>query len=231
MLKLDWCSFEAANHACQNWHYSKVMPAGKTVKVGAWEDGKFIGCVIFSRGANNNIGKPYNLKQTEICELTRVALNKHKAPVSQILAYAIKMLKKNSPGIKLIISYADKEQEHHGGIYQATNWIYTGVFGDSGGYTIVRGKKVHNRTIYSKIGANDIESVRKKLDKNAMPYVPEGKHKYLFPLTDDLRETLSKLSKPYPKREKKDLVTTSHKVGGAIPTLPLQNSGSKNAKK
>lgn len=82
------------------------------VKVGAWEDGKFIGVVIFSRGATVNIGKPYKMDQTEICELTRVALTNHVTPVTRIVAIAIKMLRKQSPGMKLIISYADVDQGH-----------------------------------------------------------------------------------------------------------------------
>ena len=65
-LKIDWCDFKAAEYACKNWHYSKCMPAGKTVKVGAWENGKYIGCVIFSRGANVNLGTQFGLKQDRI---------------------------------------------------------------------------------------------------------------------------------------------------------------------
>ena len=54
-LKIDWASFEAAKHACEKWHYSGVIPVGKLVKVGAWENDKFIGVVLFGRGANNNM--------------------------------------------------------------------------------------------------------------------------------------------------------------------------------
>jgi hypothetical protein len=39
-LKVDFCSYEAAKYAVEHWHYSKTMPAGKTVKIGAWEDDK-----------------------------------------------------------------------------------------------------------------------------------------------------------------------------------------------
>jgi hypothetical protein len=28
-LKIDWASHEAAKYACENWHYSKCLPAGK----------------------------------------------------------------------------------------------------------------------------------------------------------------------------------------------------------
>ncbi|WP_239873981.1 hypothetical protein [Yersinia enterocolitica] len=76
-LTVDWATHQAASFACLNWHYAKAVPVGKLVKVGAWEDGKFIGVVIFSRGANNHIGQPYSLQQDQVCELTRVALRQH----------------------------------------------------------------------------------------------------------------------------------------------------------
>jgi len=122
-LKLDWCSHEAAKYAVEKWHYSQRMPVGKIVRVGAWEDKQFIGCVLFARGANNAIGIEYGLTQIEVCELVRVALHKHQSPVSRIGAIAMKLLRKASPGLRLVVSYADSEEGHHGGIYQAMNWI------------------------------------------------------------------------------------------------------------
>lgn len=98
-LRVDWCDYKAAKFAVEHWHYSKSVPAGKIVKFGAWEDGRFIGAVLYSLGANNNIGKPYGLKQTEICELTRVALTAHASPVSQIVSATLRMLKEQSPGV------------------------------------------------------------------------------------------------------------------------------------
>jgi hypothetical protein len=58
--------------------------------------------------------------------LTRIALTNHKAPVSRIMAITLRKLKKHAKGLKLVVSYADFNQGHHGGIYQATNWIYVG---------------------------------------------------------------------------------------------------------
>ena len=60
------CSHEAAKYAVMNWHYSKTMPIGKLVKYGVWENDKFVGCVIFGRGASPHIGDLYGLKQNEI---------------------------------------------------------------------------------------------------------------------------------------------------------------------
>ena len=78
-LKLDWATHEAAKYACTNWHYSKCMPVGKIVKIGVWEDKKFIGVVLYSYGANNNASKSFGLTQYECCELTRVALTSHQS--------------------------------------------------------------------------------------------------------------------------------------------------------
>ncbi|MEK5338134.1 protein Mom [Bacillus sp. FSL M8-0166] len=200
-LKVAWATHEAAKFACEQFHYSKCLPVGKLVKVGAWEDGNFIGVVIFSRGANSRIGSPYGLTQKECCELTRVALTKHKSFVSEILAKAIKFLRNQSPNIQLIISYADAEQNHHGGIYQATNWIYEGKT-DGEHYFIINGKKTHPKSIHSKYGKGSqrLEWLKENIDSNAQKHITIGKHKYLMPLTKKMRKKIIHLHKPYPKQ-------------------------------
>ncbi len=145
-LRIAGCSFEAAKFAVMNWHYSKTMPAGKLVKFGVWENDKFIGAVIFGRGANGNLGKPYGLTQTETCELVRVALKSHLSPVTKIVAICLRELSKT--GLRLVVSFADTEQRHVGTIYQAGNWVYTGLAGKAGGVSIkVNGKWIHKRTL------------------------------------------------------------------------------------
>ena len=202
-LKIDWASHEAAKYACEHWHYSQCLPAGKVVKVGAWEDGKFIGVVLFSRGATPHIASPYGLTQFDVCELTRVALCSHKAPVSRVLSIAIRFLKQCPPGLRLIVSYADKDQGHHGGIYQATNWVYTGLQNaDSRGAFIVKGKKVHPRSIGAKGGVQSLNWIRQNLDPHATEYITKGKHKYVMPLDDEMRAKIAPLAQPYPTRAK-----------------------------
>jgi hypothetical protein len=195
VLKIDWATHEAARYACENWHYSESIPAGKLVKVGAWENGKFIGVVLFGRGANNNIGKPYGLDQTAVCELVRIALTKHVTPVSKITAIAIRFLKANSPGLQLIISYADPLQGHHGGIYQAGNWIYCGkTKGGTAQIKMASGKIIHKRTAMSRFGTC------KALEIGGEWTEEMQKHKYLMPLENEMREKILPLAKPYPKR-------------------------------
>jgi len=206
-LKLDWASFKAAEYSCKNWHYSVCMPVGKLVKVGAWENNQFIGVVLFGRGANNNLLTPFGLKQDEGCELVRIALTKHLSPVSKIMSVAIRFLKKANPKLKMIVSYADNDQNHHGGIYQATNWIYTGL--QNKGTTsafIIKGKKVHPKSVHSMGVKQSLNEVRKRLDPNATKFITTGKHRYLMPLDEEIKKRTIILSKPYPKRVKQATV-------------------------
>lgn len=219
-LRLDWATHEAATHACETWHYSGCMPAGKTVKVGAWENGKFIGVVIFSYGANNNAAKSFGLTQWQVCELTRVALTDHVTPVSRIVAIALKMLRKQSPGIRVVFSYSDKtHQGHHGGIYQAGGWSYVGErsTGDKGAYYIIHGKKIHGRSARAKYGHES------KFPTGWKHSPSETKHLYVMVIDDTY--TLKMTKRPYPKRaeSKANVATPVQGVeGGATPTSALQ---------
>lgn len=200
-LKVDWCDHKAATYAVMHWHYSKAMPSGKLVKVGVWEDVRFIGAVLFGRGGNNNIGAAYNLKQVEICELVRVALTTHAAPVSQIVTQAIKMLHSASPGVRCIVSYADPKHDHHGGIYQAMNWIYVGSSRPQK-ELFVDGKFMHKRSASARWGTASPERIKKLSPRLNVEYAPlEWKHTYLYPLDRAMRRQIAPLAKPYPKRD------------------------------
>jgi hypothetical protein len=223
-LKVDWCSYEAAKYAVMRWHYSKCMPIGKMIKIGAWENSKYIGCVLFGRGVARNIMKPYGLKQTDGCELVRIALSLHKTPTSKILSIALAIFKKRFPKMKLIVSYSDLNQEHIGTIYQATNWIYCGISVDQGGFVKINGKIMHGRSIGAKYGTRSLPWLRKNIDPSANTVSTCGKNKYLMPLNRKIRRQILPLSKPYPKRppEGTDL-SDQDKKGGSIPTRTLQN--------
>lgn len=184
------CSHKAAKYAVMNWHYSKAMPAGNLVKFGVWEDGAFVGAVLFGWGANNNIGSPYNLKMTEVCELVRVALTSHLSAVSQIVSKTINELRKQSPGLRLIVSYADPEHGHNGGIYQAMNWAYTGSSKPQRGMVGASGKSAHKKSVSGRFGTIKGQMYSKIL----------WKHKYLYPLDKAMRRQIEPLAQPYPKR-------------------------------
>lgn len=198
----------------KRWHYSRVMPAGKLVKIGVWEHGVFKGVILFGRGANNHIGSQYELDQTAVCELVRIALRPHAAPVSRCMAVAVRMLRQQSPGIRLLVSYADPEQDHHGGVYQAANWVYVGR-SKAQPEVMVNGLVMHKRT------ANSLFGSIKGLERSPIFW----KHKYLLPLDSALRAAVESQRKKYPKRAAEvtpgDAASLQDAEGGSRPTQPL----------
>ncbi len=201
-LRVDWCSYQAAKYAVEHWHYSRAMPTPPAHYVGVWEDAAFVGCVIFGRGSNNNGHKPYGVKMTEFCELTRIALSKHQTPVSQIVAVALKMLKSKSPGLRLVVSYADPNHDHNGAIYQAGNWVYTGQTSMDFEAIDLAGRKWHSRQVSRTGVSRQYGTLRRVPRHDQCLIVPLlGKHRYLFPLDRAMRKQIAPLAKPYPKRE------------------------------
>lgn len=193
-LRVDWCSHEAAKYAVEHWHYSQAMPAGKLVRVGAWEDGQFIGCVLFGRGANRRAAAMYGLRVECAAELVRVALTSHATPVTRIVAIAIRFLARQSPGLRLLFSYADPEHGHHGGIYQGGGWTYVGRSTPQAEIEFRDGTRMHKRSVTAKYGHASAAALGAKWVTTAT------KHKYLMPLDDEMRAKVAALAKPYPKR-------------------------------
>jgi hypothetical protein len=179
-------SIAAAEYAAKNWHYSKCLPVGKLVKYGVWENEKFIGVVIYSRGASPYLGRALELDQTEVCELTRVALTTHEAPVSQIVATTLSLLKKDNPALRAVVSFADPKEGHVGGIYKAGNWLFTGTSNPATEY-FLDGRWMHVRNGYH-------HPDRPTAAKRETP----GKFRYIYPLDRALRRKVSMLALPYP---------------------------------
>lgn len=228
-LKIDWCTHTAAKYAVENWHYSRSMPPPPHNMVGAWEGGQFIGVVIFSRGAARHLLSPYGLDIADGCELVRVALTKHRAPVSRIISIAMLFLKKRSPALRLIVSFADPGEGHHGGIYQAGNWIYAGESHATSEYIGPDGKKWHERMI-SPSGRKKVYGKYRRVFRpdECQRVEKPGKHRYLFPLDAAMRAQIAHLAKPYPKRTESLCAGNSSSSGpprgegGANPTPALQ---------
>lgn len=172
------------------------------MKFGVWEDDRFIGTVIYGRGANNNMARQFGLDMTEACELVRVALTRHKAPVTRIISISMKMLKKSSPGLRLIVSYADPIAGHVGGIYQAGNWIYIGTIQDTNNGVRLNGKVYTPRSVSSKYGTRSIPWLRENVAPDAENVHFPAKHKYVFPLDEEIRKQLLPQALPYPKKQK-----------------------------
>ena len=200
---------DAIKYACLKFHYAKSVPVN-TFGYNVYNDkNEWCGVVLFGSGANNNIGKEYNLAQGEILELVRVALNGKQECTSKAVAIALRLLKKDCPLCKLIVSYADIDQDHYGTIYQATNWIYVGnsMENSTDSSWVINGKRYHGRLISdwvkSKGGLNGLtrkEFLQKYYDINAYEYVTKGKRKYLYVIDKSMLPSIAKLARPYQKR-------------------------------
>jgi hypothetical protein len=139
-------------------------------------------------------------------ELVRVALREHDQPVTQMIAASLRLLHAACPGLLLVVSYADTGQGHHGGIYQAGNWIYTGTTSPSSPYYVVHGRQIHGRTlrhlaVHRPPGETAESFVRRTIDPDVRKVaVASLKHRYVYPLTRTMRRRVAHLAKPYPAR-------------------------------
>ena len=203
-LRVDWCSYEAAKYAVMHWHYSKSMPVGKMVKLGVWEAENFRGSVVFACGSSGvgSIGKSMGLLSFEVAELARVALQEHWHPVTRILSIALKMLRRSQPGLRLVVSYADPEQNHIGAIYQAGNWVYTGRSAKDTAYIDRTGKRWHSRSVSEsgiKVHCGKPTKCPRPSEMVRQIDVPR-KYRYFMPLDRAMRRQIEPLAQPYPKR-------------------------------
>lgn len=196
-VNIRYCSHRAARYAVENWHYSGVMPTGKAVMIGVWEDSSYRGVVIFSRGSAPRLGQSWGVSNIQVCELTRIALREHQTPVSQVVASALRMLKQTNPGLRVVFSFADPEQNHHGGVYQAGNWIYTGVSEMRVRYWI-HGRYFHERSVHNFGWKNQLSWIKEHVDPSACTVTSLGKHRYAMPLDRGMRRYVRQYSQPYP---------------------------------
>lgn len=204
-----------------HWHYSQAMPMPPLVPYGVWEGGRYVGAVVFGRGANKDLGTRYGLDSIEVAELVRVALRNHDAPVSQIVARAVSLLKATNPGLRLLVSFADPTHQHHGGIYQAMNWIYTGTTTAMRAWQAPDGRRLHNRMV-SKTGYGvqfgKATTMAKTADMQRIS-IP-GKYRYLLPLDKAMRRRVAHRSLPYPPK------LAVEASAGDAPTYPVGEAGS-----
>lgn len=190
-MRLELASSKAVKYACINFHYAKVVPVVRLAYSVFNKKGEWCGVITFGGGAGANMGKPYNLNQGQYLELTRMALNGKQESTSKAMAIAIRLIKKNYPQIQLLISYADKGQNHYGTIYQATNWYFVEESDSSGEEVYYKGKWCHNR----------MSSTVSKAFYNSLPKRKKpGKRKYLYPLNEKLEAMCKPMRKAYPKK-------------------------------
>jgi hypothetical protein len=181
---------------------------------------KLIGCMVygFPVGAKAPTSVCEGLTKDNILELTRLYCDDGYG--SNIESYALgqsfKWFRENDKNIKVLISYADNGQEHLGGIYQATNWIYQGLNTDIAlmpnyGISLSNDpyKWIHSRTVFTKWGSGNLEHLRREIGKDGYKQFwrreEPPKHRYIQIIgadkkdKKDLIKRLKHEVRPYPK--------------------------------
>ena len=187
--------------ACRRWHYSKKIPVGKLVKIGVWEDGQFIGAIIFGDGLLGPKGTVYGgVDKYTIAEIVRIALRDHEHEVSRMIRIALKFLRKRCPSIELIVAFADQGKGHRGTIYQAAGFTYTGQSEPGRMFRHkASGRILHNRAVSANGLRSHFGRVRKVPRHDECDIIGSSrKHRYLLPLTPDMKMMVEKLQKDYP---------------------------------
>lgn len=112
-------------------HYSGKVVQNSNLHFGAFLDGKLHGVMSF--GPSMDKAKIQQLVSgtgwNEFIELNRMAFDDYlpRNAESYCISKSLRLLKKNAPHIKWVISYADGTQCGDGTIYRASNFILTGI--------------------------------------------------------------------------------------------------------
>lgn len=166
----------------EQYHYSHRMPDG-ILAVGTFHlDGGLFGdkgeaiaaCVFCNSTARWN---------EEVIELIRLVRKDNiQVPLTKLIALTLKLIKRQ--GYDLVISYADKEQNHHGGIYQAASWFYNGERESRMDGLIVNGIFYPGRTcnaLWNTQSPKKLKVIKPKWD--IQPHYDKCKHLYWKPLS------------------------------------------------
>lgn len=168
-------------------HYTHSVPSGKSIYFN-YNDA----VVVFAIPANHNISKFLVGEPNKVWELARLyAPDRHQHNLlTQALASTIRMFREQEPTVTALVSYADPNVGHLGGIYRSASWVYLGQSEESRNYRSNDGTIVSRRKFHS--GRRGL----KKAEIEAMGYQQlnlPGKHRFAKGLNKKTRRLISTL--------------------------------------
>jgi len=184
-------------------HYSR-RPAAAVQVVGTWcnrgglfgDRGEPVAACVFSI--------PPTRWSEEVWELSRLvrADGFEIPPLSGLISATVRFLaKRKNPG--LLVSFADRTQGHHGGIYQAASWCYAGARDRRMDGLIVDGVFIAGRSCNSRWGTQSPAKIAAILPHSEIvPHYDEGKHLYWRAVSREGERKATRLGLmrlPYPK--------------------------------
>ena len=185
-------------------HYLHAFPGGTCLAFGVFLDAQMLGALTLGVGPTNAYRLVDGAASRDCLTLTRLWLADElpRNSESRVIGLLFKALKRNT-SLRFLISYADPTQGHVGTIYQATNWVYTGLSQATPLYDLGDGKARHSRSVSHVYGTHSLRhfaarGVRAKLVSQSQ------KHRYIFFLDTAWRERLRVNGQPYPKLEEED---------------------------
>ena len=199
---------EAIKFMSEN-HYSKSCPKVIALSLGFYWEEKITTMIVFSIPASPTVLKAVanNSHENNSWELSRLFSFDWcpKNIESYCIGQSIKYIKNNYPKIKYLISFADGNWGHHGYIYQATNWIFTGQSTPRRKF-FIDGKQVHEKTLVNRYGTSSVKKL-KNIFKERLEISREnkGKYRYVFIISQNKKEYKQLYSElkykalPYPK--------------------------------
>lgn len=169
-----------------NKHYAKRIPI-INFAFGLYIDGELEGILTVGRSASAPLaaGVCGPEHKSRVYELNRLVVNDG-LPANSLSRFVSKCLKMLKSDDLIIVSYSDTGMGHHGYIYQATNWIYTGM-------TVSRTDKYMPGNKHPRYYTEEYAHLRK---------VRTSKHRYIYFTGKSRKIFLEQLNYPicpYPK--------------------------------
>tara|TARA_R100001015_G_C4633406_1_gene198309 strand:+ start:2207 stop:2893 length:687 start_codon:yes stop_codon:yes gene_type:complete len=120
-----------ANEFVKKHHYSGKVVPNSTLHFGCFLDNKLHGVMQYGSPFMKTkvLSLVHNTGWNEMLELNRMAFDNYlpKYSESRCIAISIKLIKKNAPQIKWILSFADGTQCGDGTIYRASGFVLTSI--------------------------------------------------------------------------------------------------------
>ncbi len=185
-------------------HYLGSVPGGTKISFGVTLGPRLLGTLLFGVSSANGYRLVEGAKQSDGLTLSRVWLSDELGTNSEsrCLGYVIRQLRIHTR-TRFLISYADPSVGHIGTIYQATNWIYTGLSNATPRYDIGDGVERHSRSLSHAFGSHSKEWFASQwIDVRSIPQA--AKHRYVYFLDPAWSDRLRVPVLPYPKREVSD---------------------------
>jgi len=161
-------------------HYAKRW-CSISYAFGLFDDEVLIGVVTFGSppSATLKVGIAGKEMSEKVIELNRLCLlNNGKNEASFLVSNAIKLLPKD----KIIVSFADTEQNHKGFVYQACNFVYCGLSAKRTDWKVKGKEHLHGQTIADEFRGveNRAQAMRDKYGDDFYLKPRSRKHRHLY---------------------------------------------------